>query len=73
MVSFTKLTGLNIKFIFDKEIVIFGLRNDLKAAIKNYINHAILIGKVVISKFRYGKALNSKVMFENEVKLRKLE
>ena len=36
------------------------------------INHAILIGKMVISKFKYGNAHNIKDTFEKEAKLRNL-
>ena len=36
------------------------------------INHAILIGKMVISKFKYGNAHNLKDTFEKESKLRNL-
>ena len=37
------------------------------------INHIILIGKMVISKFKYGVKRNIQYMFENEISVRKID
>merc|ERR1712121_52314 len=37
-----------------------------------FLNHLILVGKMCVSKFKYGKQTAILVMFENEVKLRNL-
>ena len=56
--------------------ILFGLvHNDfssIKKRLINYINYVILIGKLCISKFRYGKMNNLFLIFEIEMSLRKL-
>ena len=47
-------------------------KTTLQRDMLNCLNHLILIGKMCVSKFKYGKQISITIMFENEVKLRKL-
>ena len=61
----------NIKI--DKQDVLLGWNKE--SLDKNdfcYLNHAILIGKMCVSKFRYGKSSEIIFTFDNEMKLRRL-
>ena len=64
-------TGTNI--VLSETDILFGYQ---PAQIKKYdvqfINHLILVVKMVISKFKYGTATDICCLFEREVLLRKL-
>ena len=64
--------GKRIKLTFEQ--ILLGVTNQDQFD-KRYIakiNHAILIGKMVISKYKYGNAHNLKLTFERESRLRGL-
>ena len=56
----------------DKLIGIKRSEKEFNVKEKNIINHAILIGKLTISKFRYGMRFNIIDMFHREATLRHL-
>ena len=67
---------LEKKIILTAEIILFGIQ-DYKLINVNpkrckFINHLILIGKMCVSKFRYGVPFNIKIMFEIECSIRKV-
>ena len=54
--------------------ILFGIAYSKRNLTKNIIdkiNHILLIAKMAISKFRYGKPMNLKLIFETEIELRK--
>ena len=57
------------------ENIILGVRDKLRYAVKelSFINWLIAIGKLVISKFKYGPQRNLIEIFETECRLRKLK
>ena len=65
-------TGKRLKLTPSR--ILLGVTRD-DAIDKRYImqiNHAILIGKMVISKFKYGNARNLINIFENDARIRNL-
>ena len=59
--------------IIKKEDVLLGKKRDtLNIDMFTYLNHLILIGKMCISKFRYGTPVDIILMFDKEMLLRKL-
>ena len=67
------VTNINIKL--NTNNILLGLVytnfRHIKKHIVDYINYIILIGKLCISKFRYGKINNLYLIFEIEMSLRK--
>ena len=62
-------TGSNI--IITEKVALFGYEvNNMKTVVNKTINHIILIAKMTISKFKYGKALDINCMFDSEMFLR---
>ena len=69
------MTMLNKPFklsIIDKLIGLKSSKKDLSVTEKNIINHAILIGKITISKYRYGMRFNIIDMLHREANFRQL-
>ena len=61
--------GYNIRI--EKQDVLLGWNKEIiSKKYFSFINHAILIGKMCVGKFRYGKALELIFTFDNELKLR---
>ena len=64
----------NIIVPLTEENALFGIikenHMELQQRIINIYNHVILIGKMCISKFRYGKIKNVHVIFEADFSLR---
>jgi len=58
--------NLSLKINLTAEIVLLGLQNGIEFNLTKtqtkYVNHLILVGKMCISKFRYGKPLDIKLM-----------
>ena len=54
------------------DVLIGRKKNSLTKEMYTLLNHSILIGKMCISKFRYGTPLNIILMFERECSIRKL-
>ena len=53
---------------------LFGFNPHMTRSKNNiYINHLMLIAKMVISKFKYGSGYDIIALFENEVRIRKLD
>jgi exodeoxyribonuclease III len=62
-------TGINVKIT--EEIVLFGYNiNECKKEINKTINHMLLIGKMTISKFRYGDGYDINYIFDHETSIR---
>ena len=65
-----------VRIALDENTVLLGLKRDDYRNIKrekiNRINHFILVGKMSIGMFRYGKGYDLLTTFENECKLRKI-
>ena len=67
-------TMTNLKVILSETSVLFGITKATIATSQektNIINHIILIGKVCISKAKYGKIKNINVILDRELELRK--
>ena len=65
-------SSISKHIILTENDVIFGYRIDfLKSQEVRFINHLILITKMVISKFRYGESYDINYMFDNDVAIRK--
>ena len=66
------LIGISIQFTL--KTILFGmLKNDIPGTNKEsieIINHFILLGKMAVSKLRYGKQNNIKCIFDNDWTLR---
>ena len=64
----------SIDICLNRKHILFGLVHSHFAHIKrevfDYINHIILIGKLSISKFKYGKTKNMYLIFETELDIR---
>ena len=73
-ISLQALVDINIKYTFSIKDVLFGIQNnsckDLDKTKLKYLNYLILVGKMCISKFRYGKINNIRLIFELEWNLR---
>ena len=65
-------TGVNIQLTTPEILfgVAYSTRNLTKSVIDK-INHIILVAKMSISKFRYGKPMGIKLIFETEIELRR--
>ena len=67
---------VNVDFDLKRNDILLGLAytdfTHIKREIINYINHIILIGKLCISKFRYGQINNIFLIFEIEMSLRRV-
>ena len=67
-------TKINIDITLNKKNILVGLSYSefptLKRATLDFINEIILIGKLCISKFRYGQIKNLPLLFEIEYSLR---
>ena len=65
---------LGIKINLDEKTVMLGMltRDELTKNQINTINHAILIGKLTVSKFKYGNSKLIENTFESECSYRKL-
>ena len=51
--------------------ILFGFRSDqMDKKEVQIINHLVLITKMVISKYKYGTAVNINVLFEYDLRLR---
>ena len=63
----------NIQTEMNEQTTLFGLTmSDLKKSEKmNKINHILLIAKLTISKHKYGKVKNLRIIFDSELLLRK--
>ena len=62
-------SGENV--VLSEEIVLFGYKPE-QSRKRNvqFINHVLLIAKMVISKFRYGTPLDVSILFRSEIQLR---
>ena len=69
-----KQSHLNVSVKLDEKCVILGIVAfaDISNSHLNTINQAIAIGKLSISKFRYGKQRNILEIYETDSNLRKL-
>ena len=58
----------------NEQTALFGLtQSDLKESEKrNKINHILLIAKLTISNYKYGKVTNLRIIFDSELRLKKL-
>ena len=67
-------TKVNIDFHLNKNNILMGIAcsefPSLKRKVVDFINSIILIGKLCISKFRYGKIKNLFLIFDIEISLR---
>ena len=64
---------LSINICLTVNDVMFNYHNNAFEDVNiKYINHVIAVGKLCISKFRYGKHPNLFILFERELRLRKL-
>ena len=65
---------ITITIQLNRKHILFGLVYSHFAHIQrqviDYINHIILIGKLSISKFKYGKTKNVYLIFESELDIR---
>ena len=68
---------INIDISLSKKDLLLGLlyadHDNIERRLIKYINHIILIAKLCISKFRYGKINNIYLIFDTEIFLRKIE
>ena len=61
----------NEKVSLQETDILFGYKpNDAKHSFVRFVNHIILITKMVISKFRYGYGYDISILFERETDLR---
>ena len=58
------------KVVLKETDSLFGYCTDRNTPLIHFINHVILICKMVISKYRYGKGFNLTYLFEYETKIR---
>jgi len=66
-------TKLGKRIIIKKEDALLGKKRDiLNTDMFSYLNHLILIGKMCISKFRYGTPADIIIMLEKEMSLREI-
>ena len=65
-----KLTGRMPNLIINEYLLGIVNNNRLSKEVVNTINYICLIGKMVISRFKYGKHYNIIYLFENEIKNR---
>ena len=65
----------NIRITFTAEIVLLGLVNKTDLCLNreqwSFLNHLIMIGKMCISKYKYGTPCNLNVMLYRELQLRR--
>ena len=65
----------DLKVTFNAKDVLIGIidyeEKGLSKDQGNVVNHLILIGKMIISKFKYGTALNLEIMLSKELQLRR--
>ena len=65
-----KQTGLVV--LLTEQDILFGYKPEkINTWTVKFINHTILIIKMVVSKFRYGTSFDINAMFESEIYLRK--
>ena len=66
------LDAFNYKITLTKENILTGIiaMTNTSVDLLKHLNHLILIGKMCISKYRYGTPIDIIIMFENEVRLR---
>ena len=68
------LSETNISANLSEEKILFGFSrsdfNNISKKCLRYINHVILIGKMSVSKFKYGKYKNIYMIFDHELHLR---
>ena len=64
----------NEKILLSTQDILFGKidRSTFQCDMWKYLNHLILVGKMCVSKFKYGKQIAILIMFENEVELKNL-
>ena len=64
---------LSINICLNVQDVMLNYHNNVIEDVNvRYINHIIALGKLCISKFKYGKHPNLLILFERELRLRKL-
>ena len=63
--------GLKVK-LNTMDVLLGREKGNLSSEMYRFLNHLILIGKMCISKFRYGTPIDIILMFENEILLRGL-
>lgn len=62
-----------IRIVFGVEHILCGYINGADSIKCKYINHLILIGKMCISKYRYGTPTDIIIMFDKEKQIRNVE
>ena len=66
--------GIKVKHITEKEVILGYTENkDLKHKEVMKINLLLAIGRLTISKFKYGKTRNVLEIWESEVRMRKVD
>ena len=64
-------TKIDKHIVLTESDILLGYKvNEIKNKKIKFVNHLILITKMVISKFKYGKAINIIILFNAEVELR---
>ena len=66
------LIKYNRRVEIDEKVVFFGAsKTEIEdAEIRKNVNHTILIAKLAISKYKYGKYKNLEMIFETELEMR---
>ena len=66
--------NLGCRLNITEEMVILGLVNkaDTQKKLIEKINHALSVGRLAVTKFRYGKSRNILEIYETESRIRKL-
>ena len=65
---------LGVRIVFDEATVLLGALDipGVRKTVCNQINHLIAVGKVTVSKFKYGKGRNILEIYETESRVRKI-
>lgn len=63
-------TGCRV--LLDKKCILLGIVDNITNRYSHYISHLILVGKMCISKYRFGTPIEITIMFDRELKLRNL-
>ena len=61
---------LEHRVIIDIKGALFGIMHDLHPMKKTVVNLCILVAKMCVSKYKYGKPYCLTIMFDNEMRLR---
>ena len=69
------LIKYNRRVEIDEKVALFGAsKTEIEnAEIRKKVNHTILIAKLAISKYKYGKYKNLEMIFETELEMRSKE